>query len=154
MNRIKKILIPIDFSDYSRHSLRYAIDLAKQFEAKMYLINVFEPPYNGIEVEWMIGTSRFNEDIEKMARNELDKLIKEEMPSDMEIEVIYKVGKPFLEIIETASQEDIDLIIIATHGQTGIKHLLFGSTAEKVIRKAPCPVLSIREPTKGFRFEK
>ncbi|MEE9431540.1 MAG: universal stress protein, partial [Melioribacteraceae bacterium] len=59
-----------------------------------------------------------------------------------------------VEINETAAEEDIDLIIIATHGHTGMEHLLFGSTAEKVVRKAPCPVLTLREPIKGFKFSK
>ena len=58
-----------------------------------------------------------------------------------------------MEIIETASEIDADLIIISTHGHTGVEHLLFGSTTEKVVRKAPCPVLTIREPIKGFRFK-
>ena len=58
-----------------------------------------------------------------------------------------------MEIIETASELDVDLIIIATHGRTGIEHILFGSTAEKVVRKAPCPVLTIREPIKGFNYK-
>jgi nucleotide-binding universal stress UspA family protein len=66
---------------------------------------------------------------------------------------LIKTGKPFVEIVETAIEEDIDLIIIATHGHTGIEHVLFGSTAEKVVRKAPCPVLTIREPIKGYRYK-
>ncbi|MBI1931639.1 MAG: universal stress protein, partial [Ignavibacteriales bacterium] len=68
------------------------------------------------------------------------------------VETIIRTGKPFVEINETARELDIDLIIIATHGHTGMEHLLFGSTAEKVVRKAPCPVLTLREPIKGFKF--
>jgi nucleotide-binding universal stress UspA family protein len=79
-------------------------------------------------------------------------LAKTEIGSQFEVETVIKTGKPFVEINETASELDIDLIIIATHGHTGMEHLLFGSTAEKVVRKAPCPVLTLREPVKGFKF--
>jgi nucleotide-binding universal stress UspA family protein len=71
----------------------------------------------------------------------------------LNVKTIIKTGKPFIEIIETATEEDVDLIIIATHGHSGVEHILFGSTAEKVVRKAPCPVLTLREPAKGFRFK-
>jgi nucleotide-binding universal stress UspA family protein len=66
---------------------------------------------------------------------------------------LVKTGKPFIEIIETAAEIDADLIIIATHGHSGMEHILFGSTAEKVVRKAPCPVLTLREPVKGFNYK-
>ncbi len=69
------------------------------------------------------------------------------------VKTIVKTGKPFVEIIETAKEEDVDLIIIATHGHSGVEHILFGSTAEKVVRKAPCPVLTLREPIKGFNYK-
>jgi nucleotide-binding universal stress UspA family protein len=88
--------------------------------------------------------------MDKRAVEELDKLAKKEIPSDVVVKTIVKTGKPFIEIIETAADEDVDLIIIATHGHTGVEHILFGSTAEKVVRKAPCPVLTLREPIKGF----
>ncbi len=153
MNTIKRILVPIDFSDYSRHALRYASEYAKSFAAKMYMVYVFEPIYTGIEVEFMSGPVNMENDIQKLALKELKKLVETEIGGDIETEILFKVGKPFIKIIETASENDIDLIIISTHGQTGIKHLLFGSTAEKVVRKAPCPVLSLREPTKGFNYE-
>jgi nucleotide-binding universal stress UspA family protein len=92
-------------------------------------------------------------ELDKRASEELSNLGKKEIPPDIKSKMIVKTGKPFVEIIETASEEDIDLIIIATHGHTGIEHVLFGSTAEKVIRKAPCPVLTLREPIKGFEFK-
>jgi nucleotide-binding universal stress UspA family protein len=69
------------------------------------------------------------------------------------VKTIIKTGKPFVEIIETAKEENTDLIIIATHGHSGVEHILFGSTAEKVVRKAPCPVLTLREPIKGFNYK-
>ena len=91
-------------------------------------------------------------DLHSRAEEELKKLSKDIINGSLQVEILIKTGKPFVEIIETASANDIDLIIIATHGHTGVEHLLFGSTAEKVVRKAPCPVLTLREPIKGFQF--
>jgi nucleotide-binding universal stress UspA family protein len=87
------------------------------------------------------------------AKEELDKLAASEIPDTVKVKTIIKTGKPFLEIIETAADENVDIIIIATHGHSGMEHILFGSTAEKVVRKAPCPVLTLREPIKGFTFK-
>jgi len=91
-------------------------------------------------------------DMHERAKEELKNLAASEFGDSASVEIILKTGKPFVEIIETANEIDADLIIIATHGHTGVEHLLFGSTAEKVVRKAPCPVLTLREPIKGFKF--
>ncbi|MCH9030532.1 MAG: universal stress protein, partial [Bacteroidetes bacterium] len=87
------------------------------------------------------------------AKEEIDRLAKSNIPASVKVKTIIKTGKPFMEVIETAADEDTDLIIIATHGHSGMEHILFGSTAEKVVRKAPCPVLTLREPKKGFIFK-
>ncbi|MBN1302745.1 MAG: universal stress protein [Melioribacteraceae bacterium] len=154
MNDIKKILVPIDFSDYSKNALRYSTGFAKKFSAKMYLIYIIEPTIYPADFSMgQIAVPSADVDVSKRAQEELQNLAKTEFDSSIEVEIIIKSGKPFYEIIDTASELDIDLIIIATHGHTGVEHLLFGSTAEKVVRKAPCPVLSIREPIKGFKFK-
>jgi nucleotide-binding universal stress UspA family protein len=100
-----------------------------------------------------IAIPSVNTEWDERAKQELENLAKEQIPSGVAVKTIIKTGKPFLEIIETASELDVDLIIIATHGRTGVEHILFGSTAEKVVRKAPCPVLTLREPIKGFNFK-
>ncbi len=153
MLKINKILVPIDFSDYSRNALRYAIDFAKQFNAKLYLIYVVEPVI--YPADFSMGQITFpaaDLDLNERAKNELENLMKTEIGDSLSAESIIKTGKPFVEINDTAAEIDADLIIIATHGHTGVEHLLFGSTAEKVVRKAPCPVLSLREPLKGFKY--
>jgi nucleotide-binding universal stress UspA family protein len=91
-------------------------------------------------------------DLSKRAEEELQNLVKSFIDPTLEVETLIKTGKPFVEINETAKENNVDLIIIATHGHTGVEHMLFGSTAEKVVRKAPCPVLTLREPIKGFQF--
>jgi len=151
---IKKILVPVDFSDYSKSSLRYAINFVRQFHSELYLIYVVEPViYPPDFTMGQIAIPSVDFEMDKRASEELNKLAHKEIPGDIKVHPIVKTGKPFIEIIETASEENIDLIIIASHGHTGVEHLLFGSTAEKVVRKAPCPVLTLRDPFKGFDYK-
>ena len=151
---IKKVLVPIDFSDYSKSSLKYAVNFAKNFKASLILVYVVEPVIYPPDFSMgQIAIPAAGIEMDKRAKEELNKLAEKEIPSGLSVKKIIKTGKPFVEIIETAADEDADLIIIATHGHTGVEHILFGSTAEKVVRKAPCPVLTLREPAKGFRFK-
>lgn len=151
---IKKVLVPVDFSDYSKSSLRYAVNFAKHFNAELFLVYVVEPMVYPPDFSMgQIAIPSVDLEMDKRAAEELNNLAKKEIPAELKSKVIVKTGKPFVEIIETALAEDIDLIIIATHGHTGIEHVLFGSTAEKVVRKAPCPVLTLREPIKGYEFK-
>lgn len=152
---INKILVPIDFSDYSKNALKYAAEFALNFKAKIYLIYVIEPII--YPADFSIGQVTIptpDIDMHSRAQTELDALARTFIESSVDVETIIKSGKPFVEIVETASEKDIDLIIIATHGHTGVEHLLFGSTASRVIKKAPCPVLSLRDPVKGFQYNK
>ncbi len=149
---IKKVLVPIDFSDYSKSALKYAVNFSKLFNAEIILIYVVEPVIYPLDFSMgQIAMPSFSTEWDARAKEELDKLAKKEINSS--VKTIIKTGKPFLEIIETAKEEDIDLIIIATHGHTGVEHIIFGSTAEKVVRKAPCPVLTLREPIKGYNHK-
>ena len=151
---ISKVLVPIDFSDYSKSALKYAVSFVKHFKAKLILVYVVEPVIYPPDFSMgQIAIPSVDLDIDKRAFEELNKLAELEIPSEIQVLSVVKTGKPFIEIIETAGEQDADLIIIATHGHTGMEHILFGSTAEKVIRKAPCPVLTLREPIKGFLFK-
>ncbi len=149
---IRNILAPIDFSDYSKNALKYATQFAKEFNAKLYLIYVVEPMIYPADFSMgQIAIPSTDVDLHARAEEELNNLAKTIDPS-LKVETMIRTGKPFVEIIEEAKGKNIDLIIIASHGHTGVEHLLFGSTAEKVVRKAPCPVLTLREPIKGFQF--
>lgn len=151
---IKKILVPIDFSDYSKKALQYTVKFAKSFSAELYLVYVIEPMVYPADLsmgQMVIPQSEVN--LSEKANNELAELATNAIGESLKYNILIKTGKPFMEVIETASEVDADLIIIATHGHTGVEHLLFGSTSEKVVRKAPCPVLTLREPIKGFRFK-
>jgi nucleotide-binding universal stress UspA family protein len=147
---IKKILVPIDFSDFSKNSLKYAVNFAKRFNAKLYLIYVVEPIIYPPDFSMgQIAIPALDIDMDKKAFEELNKLADKEISQELIGNTIVKTGKPFIEIIETAKEENIDLIIISTHGHTGMEHILFGSTAEKVVRRAPCSVLTLREQIKS-----
>ncbi|MCX6149862.1 MAG: universal stress protein [Ignavibacteriales bacterium] len=152
-SQFKNILVPIDFSDYSKRALQYAFNLANLFGSKIFLIYVIEPVIYPADFSMgQVALPAIDIEMNSRAKEELENLAKKEI-SGLEVTTIIKTGKPFVEIIETASENDIDLIIIASHGHTGVEHILFGSTAEKVVRKAPCPVLTLREPVKGFTYK-
>lgn len=151
---IKKILVPIDFSDYSKSALKYAQEFSKFFDAEIILIYVVEPMVYPPDFSMgQIAIPTIDIELDKRAKEELEKLARNEIQPNTKFQIIIKTGKPFVEIIQTASELDVDLIIIATHGHSGVEHILFGSTAEKVVRKAPCPVLTLREPLKGFNYK-
>lgn len=147
---LKRILVPVDFSENSKKALRYAIPLALQFKASITVMYVVEPAV--FPSDFGFGQMSFP-DVEKemheKAEQELQQLITNLNTSAiMKAEV--KSGIPFVEVTTYADQEHIDLIILATHGRTGVEHILFGSTAEKIIRKAPCPVLVVRAEEHEF----
>lgn len=151
MIRIEKILFPTDFSDFSNHALQYAVSFAREYKAKIILLHVVENfyAYPGF-AETAFPMVEIYSDMEKYAENEMESMMKKNFPGELSVETIIKRGTPFLEIITTAKEKEVNLIIIATHGRTGLEHAFFGSTAEKVVRKAPCPVLTVKNPEHGF----
>jgi nucleotide-binding universal stress UspA family protein len=148
---LKRILVPIDFSDHSKNALRYAITFAKQFQAELFLIYVVEPTVYPADFSFgQVSIPSFEKELRERGKQELEQLVATYTEGKVSARTIVKTGKPFLEIINIAKKEEVDLIIIATHGHTGVEHILFGSTAEKVVRKAPCPVLSLRPAEHEF----
>ncbi|MDP3441841.1 MAG: universal stress protein [Ignavibacteria bacterium] len=153
MELINKILVPIDFSDYSKSALKYAAQIAKFFDASITLVYVVEPMIYPADFSMgQVAIPSTDMHLHERAEEELKTLANSVIDSTIKVDITIKTGKPFVEINETAQEIDADLIIIATHGHTGVEHILFGSTAEKVVRKAPCPVLTLRNPIKGFHF--
>lgn len=148
---LNRILVPIDFSDHSRKALRYAIPFAEQFDASIDLIYVVEPTVYPADFSFgQVGFPAIEDELRKRGGEELDELIQSEIGKRLNAKRVVRTGKAFYEILVYAKEEKMDLIIIATHGHTGIEHVLFGSTAEKVVRKAPCPVLVVRSGERGF----
>jgi len=155
MVTFEHILVPTDFSKFSKYALNYAITIANTFGAKITLIHIT----NEKELVALQQVSTYFEpgkleELMKQRESEdqkqLDGFIPPELKKGITVETIHKVGIPFVEIIKTAREKAVDLIVIATHGRSGLSHMLFGSVAEKVVRKSTCPVLSIRPPEHEF----
>ena len=151
--QLKTILFPTDFSQGARAAMDHAISLAKDYDARLLLLYVIQD----ISIaEWYIpstlSVTDLVEDMQKSAWKEMEKWGSEAQASVRDIEKLVVRGVPFVEIIKTARDRGVDLIVIGTHGRTGIDHMLFGSTAEKVVRKAPCAVLVVRHPEHRFEM--
>lgn len=146
---LNNILVPIDFSWPSKKALLYAVPFARQFGAKITLLFVLEPPvYTGD-----IGYVPLEVDDAgslKAAGEKLGELARQAMDPELLDQALVRTGRPFQEITDAARELDTDLIIIATHGYTGLKHVFLGSTVERVVRHAPCPVLTVREEEHEF----
>jgi nucleotide-binding universal stress UspA family protein len=151
--QIRTILFPTDFSQGARAAMEYAIAMARDYKAKLILLYVIQD----ISIaEWYIPSSisaaDLVEDMQKSADREMEKWGNEVSGELKDVERMVVRGVPFVEIIRTAKEKQADLIVIGTHGRTGIDHMLFGSTAEKVVRKSPCPVLTVRMTGKEFKM--
>lgn len=140
---LKSILVPIDFSTESTRALQYAVPFAEHFGARLILLHVVEPvampdfAYFPLSME--------NDKVLNAAKGKLALLCQQErIKSPLVENTLVRQGKAYLEIAEAARGLKADLIIISTHGYTGLKHVLIGSTAERVVRHAPCPVLIVR----------
>jgi len=154
MIAIKKLLVPTDFSEYSKFALKYAVALAKSFEAKVYVLYVHDPYPQGAAFEGMYYDPELVEGTGNKAREILDEIVVELRTQHIDAEPVFLNGRPPLEIVRRAEELGVDLIVIATHGRKGISHLVFGSTAEKVVRMAPCPVLTVKHPEHEFVGDK
>lgn len=147
--RTKTILVPTDFSTESRKALRYAAAFAESFSGQLILITVVEPPTYA-DVDGFPLVLDF-ERIKARAEAKLESFWQSEgVDPDLVKRVVIRSGQPFNEIVEEANAQKADLIVIATHGYTGLKHTFLGSTAERVVRHAKCPVLVVRENETEF----
>jgi universal stress protein A len=145
----KRILVPTDFSKPSLKALRYAVRFAEQSGAAIFLVYVLEQPAFMHDLE-SFPVALPEAELVKGAREKLLSLAAAEIEELVPVKVQVRVGKPFREIAALARQTDTDLIVIATHGRTGLNRMLLGSTAELVVRHAPCPVLVVREREHEF----
>jgi universal stress protein A len=140
--KLKSILVPIDFSKISQKALEYAVPLAKQFGAKITLLHAIEPPPYSVDLTYVPMGEGFP--IGPM-KKELDALAKKTIEPELLKEVLVRVGTAFEVITNVARDCGADLIVITTHGHTGLKHVFMGSTSERVVRHAPCPVFVVRK---------
>lgn len=147
MKRFEKILLPVDFSDYSEVACDYAITLAKTFHSTLQVLHVINEPVDlrGFYVPHL-SFEQLETEIETGASKMLDTFCQEHLKDFGTFETLVVTGVPYEEIIRAATEKESSLIVIGTHGRTGLDHLIFGSTAERVVRSAPCPVMTIRLP--------
>jgi nucleotide-binding universal stress UspA family protein len=151
MITLKRILVPTDFSEPSRSALRYGMAFAENFGAALHLLYVVEEPYllppGG---EGYLPPADYPQQIEKVAREQMEQFIPADWRQKHGATLAFQHGTPFVEIVRYARREQIDLIVMGTHGRGAIAHMLLGSVAERVIRKAPCPVLTVRPEAHEF----
>ena len=148
---IKRIVVPVDFSRPSLKALEYAIEFGRQHKAELIVVYVIEP-MNYAVPRLLPEPTALLEEQRKVAAKSLSHLearIKKRYPN-CRTEVHF--GVVYQRIIELAKSLKADLIVIATHGRTGLSHMMIGSVAEKVVRKAPCSVLVVKHPTQKFRM--
>ncbi len=145
--KIEKILFPTDFSEGSYHAVPYAADFSKQYNAKLYIVHIIydftKATYSHIP---HISSDQTIDEITAWAEKEIDKCCLEQTRGLPNVEKLVLKGVPHEEIIKFAEDNKIDIIVMGTYGRTGLDKMIFGSTAERVVRKAPCPVLAVKQP--------
>ncbi len=154
MISLKKILLPTDFSEYSEAARDYACSFVEKFGAELHLLHVLQDlvamaPEPGMSFP---PPGDYVQELEAAARQALEKRPGDALSSEYTVVRDIRHGSPFLEIIRYASENDIDLIVMGTHGRSGLAHVLLGSVAEKVVRRSPCPVLTVRSPEHKFEM--
>jgi nucleotide-binding universal stress UspA family protein len=149
---LHRILVPTDFSKYSLSALKYGAAFAEKFGAELYLLHVVQnlavviPDIIPVEPPLVPPT----EQLKPAVYAAFDRLVQENALQGLTIHREVREGPPFYEIIRYAKEAHIDLIVMGTHGHSGLAHVLLGSVSEKVVRKAPCPVLTVRHPEHEF----
>jgi nucleotide-binding universal stress UspA family protein len=144
---IRSILVPTDFSECGNYALSYAASLARSFNASIICVHVIEPivptvGYSGMTEPLPIAD--ISEQLEDSAERELPKLAECEDCAGLDIEEVIVHGEAASEIVRVAKERKVDLIVVSSHGRTGLGRILFGSTAEAVVRHALCPVLVVK----------
>ena len=154
MIELRNILVPTDFSECSEAAVKYGAALAKTFGATLHMLNVVQDPYT---LPW--GADGFAAPIgdmladwEAQAKTRLAECVPAVAAANTVLTT--RIGSPYTEIVRYAVQNRVDLIVIGTHGRGPLGHILLGSVAERVVRTAPCPVLTVRHPQREFVVEK
>jgi universal stress protein A len=146
-----RILLPTDFSDCSAEAARVALALAERFGSRITVLHVLDEPaaldpmFRG-DVPLELLRSR----MESFAKESMEAFLSSHFTGPGNFDTILAAGIPYREIIRKARECGAGLIVIGTHGRTGVEHVIFGSTAEKVVRNSPCPVLTVRMGGKEY----
>jgi nucleotide-binding universal stress UspA family protein len=141
--QLKQILIPIDFSDYSDQALRWGVSLAQKYGAQLLLLHVIPEVLEEVSARESAG-EQLVIDLTAEVEAQLHEIARQGLKEGVAVDVRVADGEPADAILRMARQEKVDLIVMGTHGRTGLSHLLLGSTAEAVVRAAACPVFTVR----------
>ena len=145
--QIRSILLPTDFSECSDYAVSYATSLARTFGASILCIHVIEPMVPAVGYSGMtepLPLADITEQLEDSAGRALPKLAEREECAGLEIQELIVHGEAAAEIVRVAKERNIDLIVVSSHGRTGLGRMLFGSTAEAIVRHSPCPVMVVK----------
>ncbi len=145
---LRQILVPVDFSAPSAKALAYAVAFARQFKAEVTVLHVVPDVASGTRLA--ISTPELQKALTREGRENLDKEVARFHGGPVQIKSLLKAGIAHKEITDCARAMAADLIIVATHGYTGLKHVVLGSTTERIVRHAPCPVLVLRDKEHEF----
>ncbi|MFW6085953.1 MAG: universal stress protein [Myxococcota bacterium] len=146
MADLKRILVAVDFSDTSSHALAYAADLASKLGASLDVIHAYQIPVYALPDGAVMASADFSTRLSNDLQTELDRVSKPYREQGLDVETHLVRGMPHTEIVRRATEEGADLVVVGTHGRTGLEHLLLGSVAERVVRTCPVPVLTVRKP--------
>ena len=145
MIKLKKVLVPTDFSDSARHAFTYGVSFAREYKAELVLLHVVENLTVGYASDlFPVPMAEVFQEISGYAKAELAKLAEEARQKGVAVSELVAQGKPSAEIIRHAAENDVDMIVLGAHGKGMLDQALFGSTTERVVRRAPCPVLTVR----------
>jgi nucleotide-binding universal stress UspA family protein len=152
---LKRILVPTDFSETSAAATQYAIALAESMGSQVHLLHVLDNPlaYAWGAEAFIEPPAEYYERIEQRARERMEQVLTEAQRKKFDAQLELRTGSPFAEIIGYAEERKIDLIVMGTHGRGAVAHMLLGSVAERVVRRSPCPVLTVREPERPAETE-
>jgi nucleotide-binding universal stress UspA family protein len=148
MITIKSILCPLDFSDASKNAFRYACEFARSMGSKIYLLHIVEP--RPIAADMTLTYIPVEEDLEKAALEDLEPLAQGAREKGIDVQVDVVIGIPSEVILHQIVETDASMLIMGSHGKTGLSRLLMGSVAEGVVRKAKVPVLIVKADEKEF----
>lgn len=150
MVSFQRILLATDFSDASSSAAEHAVLLAKKFGAGLHVLHVLETEIPVMSDSLVYVPPSYYEELESRAAEQLEQVIAREDRDKLSVTLVMRKGSPFVEIIRYARDQKMDLIVQGTHGRGVVAHVLLGNVAEKVVRKAPCPVLTVRHPGHEF----
>ena len=147
---VKNILVPVDYSDSGDAAMAYAVSLAKEYDAEMHLVHVYDQPFAYVDAGFT-GTPIPAEIPPADLEDEKAKLELVTPAEGVKFRRKFIIGSPADDLVNYAKENEIDLVVMGTHGRTGLTRLLMGSVAEGVVRRSPCPVLTIKQPAEALQ---